>query len=354
MLTKEQKHEQSVSLRENLADVNTLFLLENHGLNVNDVNVLRAEVRKTDATYKVVKNTVVRLAVEGTEMEVITPFLTGPKVLAFTGGDGVALAKVLKDFIKKHPELRFEHAYLDGQILEATGVRAGLIVHVGCGDGTLLEAAVDGVELQQVRRRRRVGFFDKAVYAPIFIDADDPKFAGLYYRYLDAADSHIGLFVYMEGKHRTIVHFIYMITGQYQYIRRVMTTQNVEILIDCIRRALEPLRAVPGLLGSEDADEAGAEVVEVVGERNVLVEALGVVLGEDEDPAQVRVEAVADGDVDEAVLARDGHGRLRALVGEGKEPGSPTASQDDGEGVIHGGGILPRGHVEVSRRGPFW
>jgi large subunit ribosomal protein L10 len=119
MLTKEQKHEQSIALRENLAGVNTLFLLENHGLKVNDVNVLRSEVRKTDATYRVVKNTVVRLAVEGTEMEGITPFLTGPKVLAYTGGDGVALAKVLKDFIKKHPELRFEQAYLEGQILEA-------------------------------------------------------------------------------------------------------------------------------------------------------------------------------------------------------------------------------------------
>lgn len=119
MLTKEQKHEQSLLLRENLVGVNTLFLLENHGLNVNDVNMLRSEVRKTDATYRVVKNTVVRLAVEGTEMEGITPFLTGPKVLAYTGGDGVALAKVLKDFIKKHPELQFEQAFLEGQILEA-------------------------------------------------------------------------------------------------------------------------------------------------------------------------------------------------------------------------------------------
>jgi large subunit ribosomal protein L10 len=119
MLTKEQKHEQSQLLRENLEGVSTLFLLENHGLNVNDVNALRSEVRKTEATYKVVKNTVVRLAVEGTEMEAITPFLTGPKVLAYTGGDGVALAKVLKDFIKKHPELRFEQAFLEGQILEA-------------------------------------------------------------------------------------------------------------------------------------------------------------------------------------------------------------------------------------------
>ena len=119
MLTKEQKHEQSQLLRENLDGVTTLFLLENHGLNVNDVNRLRTEVRNTAATYKVVKNTVVRLAVEGTDMEGITPFLTGPKVLAYTGGDGVALAKVLKDFIKKHPELQFEQAFLEGQILEA-------------------------------------------------------------------------------------------------------------------------------------------------------------------------------------------------------------------------------------------
>jgi large subunit ribosomal protein L10 len=52
-------------------------------------------------------------------MEGITPFLTGPKVLAFTGGDGVALAKVLKEFIKTHPELQFEQAFLEGQILEA-------------------------------------------------------------------------------------------------------------------------------------------------------------------------------------------------------------------------------------------
>jgi len=119
MLTKEQKYEQSLELRDGLADVTTLFLLENQGLNVNDVNILRSEVRKTEATYKVVKNTVVRLAVEGTEMEGITPFLSGPKVLAYTAGDGVALAKVLKTFIKDHPELSFKHAYLEGQILEA-------------------------------------------------------------------------------------------------------------------------------------------------------------------------------------------------------------------------------------------
>jgi large subunit ribosomal protein L10 len=119
MLTKEQKREQSDQLRNVLSDISTLFLLENTGLNVNDVNVLRSEIRKTEGTYKVVKNSVVKLAVEGTDLEVLTPHMTGPKTLAFTQGDVVALAKVLKTFIKDHPELSIQQAYLDGQLLDA-------------------------------------------------------------------------------------------------------------------------------------------------------------------------------------------------------------------------------------------
>ncbi len=119
MLTKEQKREQSDQLRGALSDISTLFLLENTGLKVNDVNVLRSEIRKTEGTYKVVKNSVVKLAVEGTDLEVITPHMTGPKTLAFTDGDAVALAKALKTFIKNHPELTIQRAYLEGQLLDA-------------------------------------------------------------------------------------------------------------------------------------------------------------------------------------------------------------------------------------------
>jgi large subunit ribosomal protein L10 len=123
MLTKQEKLEQSEQLRAVLSEVNTLFLLENTGLTVNDVNVLRSEVRKSEATYKVVKNSVVKMAVEGTDMAGLAPDLVGPKALAFTEGDGIALAKVLKDFIKNHPELSFQRAYLEGQILETEAAR---------------------------------------------------------------------------------------------------------------------------------------------------------------------------------------------------------------------------------------
>jgi large subunit ribosomal protein L10 len=119
MLSREEKREQSEQLRTTLSEVTTLFLLENTGLNVNEINELRSQVRKTEATYRVVKNSVVKHAVEGTEMEQLTPHLVGPKAIAFTNGDGVALAKVLRDFIKVHPALTFQRAYLEGQVLEA-------------------------------------------------------------------------------------------------------------------------------------------------------------------------------------------------------------------------------------------
>jgi large subunit ribosomal protein L10 len=119
MLTKEEKLQQSQELRAALTDVQTLFLMENTGLKVNQINELRSQIRGIESTYRVVKNSVVKLAVEGTDMEALTPFLVGPKTLAYTHGDPVALAKVLREFTKKHPELTFQRAYLEGQILEA-------------------------------------------------------------------------------------------------------------------------------------------------------------------------------------------------------------------------------------------
>jgi large subunit ribosomal protein L10 len=120
MLTKEQKRQQSDQLRDTLDGVTTLFLVQNRGLNVNQVNDLRTRVRDVDASYRVFKNSVVKLAVEGTSMEDLSPHLIGPNAIAFTDGDGVALAKVIRDFVKDHPALSFSQAYLEGQIVEPT------------------------------------------------------------------------------------------------------------------------------------------------------------------------------------------------------------------------------------------
>jgi large subunit ribosomal protein L10 len=119
MLTKAQKREQSDELRGAFADITTMFVLTNSGLSVNEVNELRSKVRETQATYRVAKNSVVRLAVEGTSLEGLGIHLQGPNAFAYTTGDGVALAKVLRDFVKTHPALTLRNAWLDGQVLGA-------------------------------------------------------------------------------------------------------------------------------------------------------------------------------------------------------------------------------------------
>lgn len=123
MLTKEQKQQQFEQLRGVLSQATTVFLLANAGLKVNEVNELRSKVRAANASYKVVKNSVVKLAVEGTPMRGLTPFLKGPNALAFTGGDASVLARVLRDFVKTHPALTFERAYLEGQVVGAEEAR---------------------------------------------------------------------------------------------------------------------------------------------------------------------------------------------------------------------------------------
>lgn len=119
MLTREQKQTQADELRRTLDTVNTVFVLENHGLSVNDVNQLRSKVRETGASYRVIKNSVVQLAITETPFEVLSERLSGPNAFAFTETDAVELAKVLRDFIDDHPRLVFKNVYLEGNLLPA-------------------------------------------------------------------------------------------------------------------------------------------------------------------------------------------------------------------------------------------
>ena len=79
------------------------------------------------------------------------------------------------------------------------------------------------------------------------------------------------------------------------------------------------------LLRGQDLDESGREIVEPVALLDVPVERPAVELGEQEDPAELGVEAVADGDVDQAVLARERHRGLGAVLRQREEAGAGAA-----------------------------
>lgn len=75
------------------------------GLTAGQLDDLRAKAREGDIYLHVVKNTLAKRAVEGTEFECLSPSLVGPIMLGFSLEDPGSVARVIKDFAKTHPKL---------------------------------------------------------------------------------------------------------------------------------------------------------------------------------------------------------------------------------------------------------
>lgn len=109
-----------------VADVKDRFessaamLLTNYrGLSVAELQELRAELRKANATYRVSKNTLIRRALNDAGVDELDEMLVGPTALVFCQEDPVGPAKALKAFLKDHPDLQFKGAYFDGAAMDA-------------------------------------------------------------------------------------------------------------------------------------------------------------------------------------------------------------------------------------------
>src|SRR5205807_5955834 len=101
-------------------------------------------------------------------------------------------------------------------------------------------------------------------------------------------------------------------------------------------------------LGGEDLDEAAPERVELVSVGDVPVQADREKLRQHVDAIAAAVDAVADGDVDEAILAGDRHSRLAAEHGQRVEPAPTSAAEDETEDfTVHARGSLIRSSLLV-------
>ena len=89
------------------------------GLTVDQMTSLRKQAREGGVYLKVVRNTLARRAVEGTEYECLKEALIGPTVLAFSQEDPGSAARLLKDFAKDNKELEVKALSIGGQLLGA-------------------------------------------------------------------------------------------------------------------------------------------------------------------------------------------------------------------------------------------
>ena len=126
-------------VREHLASSGAAILTEYRGLKVGDLATLRRQLRMAGAEYKIFKNTLVRLATAGTDRAGLEPYLEGPTAIAFVRDDVGAVAKVLRDFSRVHPELIIKGGLLGTKLVDAKG--AGALADLPSRDVLLAQIA---------------------------------------------------------------------------------------------------------------------------------------------------------------------------------------------------------------------
>ncbi len=101
----------------------TAVAAEYKGLSVAEMTELRKQARSAGVYLRVVKNTLARRAVEGTDFECMQDTLKGPILLAFAKEDPGAAARVIKDFAKEHDALQAVSLSAGGQLLPASDLK---------------------------------------------------------------------------------------------------------------------------------------------------------------------------------------------------------------------------------------
>ena len=116
-MKKDEKKQKAEALHQELEKSRTVILSGFEGITVAQDFQLRRKIAQVGAKYKVVKNSLIERASQGTPLEPAAKALKGTTSLAYTQADPVALAKVLSAYAKENPLLRFKSGVVEGRVV---------------------------------------------------------------------------------------------------------------------------------------------------------------------------------------------------------------------------------------------
>jgi len=123
-LNRKEKEQVISDLSERIKGFRAAVLTNYRGLNVEQLNHLRQRLREEKISYHVVKNTLMKLASKGTDMEKLDNYFEGPTAIAISYGDPVLLSKILSEFIKTQPSLEIRVGLIQGKVASPEEVKA--------------------------------------------------------------------------------------------------------------------------------------------------------------------------------------------------------------------------------------
>jgi len=125
VLTRTQKEEQVADLKDKFGRASCVYVAGYRGLDVESANVLRRRLHTEgggDYEYRVIKNSVLRLAAGDTPIADVIEHFEGPTAIAISYGDPVGLAKVLSDFAKDNEVFDLRAGVLEGNAVDAAEI----------------------------------------------------------------------------------------------------------------------------------------------------------------------------------------------------------------------------------------
>src|SRR5215471_10388220 len=115
MKPKGKKEEELNELKKDLAAAKNMIVAQFQGMTVAQDSELRQKIRATNSQYRVVKNTLARIASKGTPAENVAKSFEGPTAIAYNSSDPVSLAKALTAYAKANPLFVFKAGIVESR-----------------------------------------------------------------------------------------------------------------------------------------------------------------------------------------------------------------------------------------------
>lgn len=122
-MSREKKELEIEAMKGRFAESGIIVVTHNEGLTVSQITELRSNLREEGASFKVVKNSLAKIASKGTDYEGLSDMFTGPVGIAYSQ-DPVSAAKITQKFAKDNNKLVVVGGSMGAQLLDAAGVEA--------------------------------------------------------------------------------------------------------------------------------------------------------------------------------------------------------------------------------------
>jgi large subunit ribosomal protein L10 len=118
------KVEVVAEVKTRIGEATASIVSEYRGLTTTELAELRESLSAVGGDYRIFKNTLVRLAIDGGDYQPLSEYLSGPSALTFVQGDISAVAKALRDFSRANPLLVIKGGLADGSLLSSGDLAA--------------------------------------------------------------------------------------------------------------------------------------------------------------------------------------------------------------------------------------